>query len=241
MYDFKIITDPKYDKSVQHPIGYGYGNNRLSFDSIIIHTTNGRAGTTSLAEVNYLVHANNVSAHYLIGKNGEIYQILNPRFVAWHVGAATKAIYDNRRSIGIEVHFTPAEGEWTAYQKTALTYLTQYLMEVYRITQVQTHRDAASPKGRKIDPSGFNDQDFKVWLSMLNSEGVFREYFIRYNYTYIRSKPTIHSNPLGQLNANTRFYGYKQTVLDLEGEYINGSNEWVRTIDNKYIHYSLVK
>lgn len=75
---------------------------RDSVSCIIIHYT---AGNVSGA-VNWLTHANSgVSAHLVIARDGDIYELAGPQFIAWHAG---KSIWRGRQwcnnfSYGIEL------------------------------------------------------------------------------------------------------------------------------------------
>ena len=72
-------------------------------DTIVIHFT---AGSSLASSVNVLTHPdNNVSAHFVVGRNGNIVQILPTNKIAWHAGDSH---YEgrsglNQYSIGIEL------------------------------------------------------------------------------------------------------------------------------------------
>lgn len=169
-----------YNKAASYPINHGYGpvvdggpakRSGSAITSIIIHTTNGSVGSTLTNEANFLYASPEVSAHFLVGKQGQILQILDPQWIAWHVGAVNDPSCDNAHSIGIENHFTPGE-VWTDNMHTALGELVLTLLRAYpSITKVVTHRSVAiftkgakkGQLGRKIDPSGWSDRDFNAW------------------------------------------------------------------------------
>lgn len=135
----------------------------------MIHSTNGRKNSAFEAEEAYLFAANDVSAHFLIGKDGRITQFLPLQtHAAWHAGNVSDQIYSNENSIGIECHYTPGEDKNLPRMYAALTQLVQYLRENYTIIGIQTHRSVAVPKGRKADPSFWTDQDFMTWLQSLD-------------------------------------------------------------------------
>jgi len=128
--------------------------------TILVHTTNGRLGSAFADECNYLYTSLKVSAHYVISKQGDIVQILDPMLEAWHAGIVNDMQYANENSIGIECHFTPGES-WTLALHNALTDLCLMLMQRFTIIGIERHR-AVAPK-RKIDPSGFEDAEFEQW------------------------------------------------------------------------------
>jgi N-acetylmuramoyl-L-alanine amidase len=87
-------------------------------DTIIIHYT---AGSSALSAANWLARADvKASAHVVIGKDGEIYQIVPFTNIAWHAGESS---YGGRKSfnnlsIGIELdnpgYLTRAGNEYVA-------------------------------------------------------------------------------------------------------------------------------
>lgn len=92
-----------------------------------------------------------VSAHFLIGRDGEVTQFVSANDRAWHVGVS---VYEGRErcndfSIGIEVEgsdFRPFED----IQYRALARLTEVLLKRYPITDLAGHEHVAP--GRKTDP-----------------------------------------------------------------------------------------
>lgn len=141
--------------------------------SIVVHTTNGAIGSAFEREALYLrdnnqsTPARRVSAHYLVGKNGRVAQIVPDYLTAYHAGVSVSG-FGNSHSLGIECHLTPGEA-WMPAQREALTALVNQLMQTYRIprAKVETHRAVALPKGRKVDPSEWSDRDFYAWRDRL--------------------------------------------------------------------------
>lgn len=160
------IDKKTYAKATLYKPGTGYGpkkRNPSDLRAIVIHTTNGKKGTTLAAEANYLYKSKEVSSQFLVGKQGEIIQFLDPLWVAWHAGTVNDIAYSNAQSIGIENHFTPGE-QWTSHMHASLTDLVvALLIQFPTIQKIDTHRAVATPKGRKIDPSGWPDSDFYPW------------------------------------------------------------------------------
>lgn len=94
-----------------------------------------------------------VSAHYLIDKNGEIYNLVPDKFRAWHAG---KSYWDgkfqvNDFSIGIELDNNGAEDFSNELMKS-LILLCQYICKNHpiRADYILGHSDIAPE--RKIDP-----------------------------------------------------------------------------------------
>jgi N-acetyl-anhydromuramyl-L-alanine amidase AmpD len=165
-----IIDTTSYRKDTLYRARYGYqARGGAEPSSIIIHTTNNRRKGTSFAkEAEYLRDSADVSAHFLIGKDGRIVQFLDPaRWQAWHAGTALPA-FQNARSIGIEHHVSVGE-TWTDAQHVACTWLVREMMRVHGIPPelIETHRAVARPIGRKTDPEGWGNTSFYAWRATL--------------------------------------------------------------------------
>lgn len=163
------IDTTTYRKDTLHPQRWGYqSRGSAAASSIVIHTTSNKRATQFSTEAIYLRDSMDVSAHFLIGKDGRIVQFLDPaRWQAWHAGAAVFA-YSNAHSIGIEHHVSIGEA-WTAVQHDACTWLVRRLMASFRIPPelINTHRAVALPAGRKSDPTGWDDASFAAWRATL--------------------------------------------------------------------------
>lgn len=172
------IDTTTYRKDIHRKPGDGYGwwdgrawraGRPTSPASIVIHTTNGKAGSAFAGEAAYLRDSAQVSAHYLVGKDGQIAQILAEMETAWHAGDCLSA-YTNTRSIGIECHLTTGEA-WSDSQRGALYGLVRAVMGRWGITTalIDTHRAVALPRGRKSDPCGWDDAAFYAWRATLTT------------------------------------------------------------------------
>jgi len=98
--------------------------NGTSIDMIVLHcTTAATAGGT----INWFLNRKSqVSAHYIVDKNGEIYQMVRDECSAWHAKAM------NSRSIGIE-HVATATDRLTDAQSQASAHLVCWLAAAYGI------------------------------------------------------------------------------------------------------------
>lgn len=113
-----------------------------------------------------------VSAHYLIGKNGEIYQMLNDYLRGWHAGKSKWGnITDmNSVSLGIELDNNGKE-PFPEAQITSLLNLLDTLKTSYQIPQANFLGHADIAPGRKNDPSVFfpwkrlADHGFGLWYN----------------------------------------------------------------------------
>lgn len=95
-----------------------------------------------------------VSAHYVVSRDGTTYQMLGDQYRAWHAGAGSwKGNTDiNSSSIGIELDNNGFE-EFSEEQIESLLELLKVLKEKYKIPTQNFigHSDLAP--GRKVDPN----------------------------------------------------------------------------------------
>jgi N-acetylmuramoyl-L-alanine amidase len=121
---------------------------------VIIHFTAQDSASQTLHT--FTVVKSQVSAHYVVGKDGKVYHMLNDYLRAWHAGFSKwGSISDmNSCSIGIEVDNNGSEPFTGAQIKSLLTLLAQ-LKKVYNIpaTNFIGHQDIAPL--RKPDPGPF--------------------------------------------------------------------------------------
>ena len=132
-------------------------------DSIVLHHT---ASNSTAGDLRTLRSpAAEVSAHYLIGRNGKIYQLVNDSRRAWHAGdSALRGVPTdmNSRSIGIEItNAGDGRTKFSEGQYKALEQLVPWLAKKYKVPQKNLvgHKDIAVPRGRKTDPA--SNFDFK--------------------------------------------------------------------------------
>ena len=120
---------------------------------IVIHATQQDSAEASLDTLRSRNAQGRVSAHYLIGRNGKVYQLVSERKRAWHAGGGSWGnITDlNSASIGIELDNDGAS-EYPEQQIQALIVLLGDLCSRLDIPprQVIAHADLAP--ARKTDP-----------------------------------------------------------------------------------------
>jgi len=122
-------------------------------DYVIMHFTE----MTFSSALNRLTdETSQVSAHYLIKEDGEIFQLVQDEYVAWHSGKSNWHKEDglNKNSIGIELD-NSGESEFPDSQMKACIDLSQHLKKKYSIPKHNFigHSDVAP--NRKIDPGLF--------------------------------------------------------------------------------------
>lgn len=124
-------------------------------DTVVIHTTEGTYhDEDGFAENQDRIYAGtiryfenpedrSVSAHYVVGRRGEITQMVSDKDVAWH------ATYYNKRSIGIECAGWSARPEtWNDENLEALARLVAHLCARYDVEPAHPDGDAVTCGGR---------------------------------------------------------------------------------------------
>lgn len=91
-----------------------------------------------LATLRWVRGSNRVSAHYLVGPEGTVHQLVPERLAAWHAGRSSLhgelAPSANARSIGIEItHDGTGRTPFTEAQYRALEQLVPYLARRYGV------------------------------------------------------------------------------------------------------------
>lgn len=231
----------------------GYGIRNAPPVSIVIHTTNGNKGSTLESEADFLTHSRNVGAHFLVGKDGKVIQLLDPLiYYAWHAGVVYEPQYNNFHSIGIENHHAIGD-VWTKAQVDALSALISELMHQFSIpyTSIETHRKIAKPGGRKTDPNDWSDASFYTWRkSLYINPAPVSEYSVNFNRSYVRNGPAFTYDVPIELDKGVILIG-GDIKTDENNTYRNGTNQWLHIkeiINGKYagiktpgfIHMSLV-
>ncbi|MCP3135745.1 peptidoglycan recognition protein family protein [Pyxidicoccus xibeiensis] len=126
-------------------------------DTIVLHHTASNDGKADMAWMRN--PKSKVSAHYMVDRDGKIYQLVGDDKRAWHAGKGELHGVPsdiNSRSIGIElVNDGSGKTAFTEAQYKALTQLTGHLKQKYEVPlkNIVGHADVAVPKGRKNDPA----------------------------------------------------------------------------------------
>jgi hypothetical protein len=133
--------------------GYQSATNR-KIDTIIVHSSYDALGSDvfSVSGIIKEFKEYGVSAHYLIGREGDVYRLVEDKNIAWHAGESK--VPDGRTgvnsfSIGIELVNTKSD-KFTADQYSALNKLIAQLKDKYEIKYVLGHKQIAPE--RKTDP-----------------------------------------------------------------------------------------
>ena len=111
-----------------------------------------------------------VSAHFLIRRDGALWQFVSCEDRAWHAGASSFQRLDNCNDFSIGVELEGLEGDtFEPAQYDGLRALLCALSEQYPLRHLAGHSDVAP--GRKIDPGpGFEWHRLSDVASQLNLE-----------------------------------------------------------------------
>ena len=142
----------KYITKYKSPNYNSRNNSRVKL--IIIHYT---ALKNTLEAISYLCkQEKKVSSHYLISQNGDVYNLVEDKYRAWHAGQAFwHEITDiNSISIGIELDYNPngKNNKFSFKMIYSLKKLIRKLLKNYKINKngILAHSDIAP--FRKKDP-----------------------------------------------------------------------------------------
>jgi Transglycosylase/N-acetylmuramoyl-L-alanine amidase len=113
-----------------------------NIDMIVLHCTT--APTVEGTIDWFLDRKSGVSAHYIVDKNGDIYQLVRDEYSAWHAKAL------NPRSIGIE-HVAAASERMTDAQSNASAQLVRWLVTKYGIPVASVVGHRFAPGNEKTD------------------------------------------------------------------------------------------
>ena len=116
---------------IQAPAGIPHSARKAgtTIDTIVLHHT---GGSTAQGAIDWWKSSKTASAHYIVDKDGTIYQTVDEKYKAWHAGCCIKKTSDcstcinpeaatyNDRSIGIEIVNKGCE-EYTPEQYASLS------------------------------------------------------------------------------------------------------------------------
>jgi N-acetyl-anhydromuramyl-L-alanine amidase AmpD len=141
--------------------GFRKAENR-TITAIIVHSTFNNSGGEQY-DINLIIKqfkGYGVSAHYVIGRNGDIYRLTDEKNIAFHAGKSAlpngiTAV--NECSIGIEIMTSYTESP-SPEQITSLVNLVNDIKSRYDVKYLLRHSDIAP--GRKTDPWNMDWEGF---------------------------------------------------------------------------------
>lgn len=119
-----------------------------------------------------------VSCNAYVCRNGDIFEFARDRLRTWHGGRGDYDGVTNLNDfIGIECEHKQGQ-DWPAVQLDALAWYVEQKIATWKFPQkrIIVHRWGAKPKGRKIDPTDWNDADFSAWVARLYAVDTFNNY-----------------------------------------------------------------
>jgi N-acetyl-anhydromuramyl-L-alanine amidase AmpD len=146
--------------------GFKKSSNR-KIDVIIIHSVYNASGG-DIYDIPLIIKQfqhYGVSSHFLIGRDGSVYRLVDEKDIAYHAGKSylpDGSAGINTRSIGIEL-VTNLTDSITSAQQTQVISLVKYLKSKYSVKFLLRHSDIAP--GRKTDPWNF---DWTSFLTLVN-------------------------------------------------------------------------
>lgn len=147
--------------------GFRTSNSR-TIDAVIIHSTFNNSGG-EIYDIDKIIQQfkrYGVSAHYLIGREGQVYRLVEEKNIAFHAGKSR--LPDGRTalnscSIGIELACSYTDSVNTQ-QMNAIVKLTKEINNRHKLKYILRHSDVAPT--RKTDPWNFNWEEYKQLLEI---------------------------------------------------------------------------
>ncbi|GAB4157931.1 MAG: hypothetical protein Fur0046_37640 [Cyanobacteria bacterium J069] len=141
-----------------HPSNYRARREGFKINGIVFHNT---VAPVQSAINTFQSSTSQVSAHYIIDRSGEIIQMVQDDYCAFHAG--NKDVND--RSIGIEHEATPTQKGFTAPQEKASITLIRFLMDAYAIpkTNILAHRSVRATQCPSLIFG--TDPEFQQWVT----------------------------------------------------------------------------
>lgn len=116
-----------------------------------------------------------VSAHYYVDKKLNVYQLVDPKWEAWHAGVSEyQGRHDwNTFSVGIETEHKQGQA-WAPGQQDTIAELCRHLITTYSIKQqwIAAHRWIAPQ--RKSDPTDWPNDELYMWINNLYVHSTYR-------------------------------------------------------------------
>lgn len=146
-------------KIVDNLVSWGFTKSSdRKIDTIVVHSSYNSLGGDEYDpdKIIAIYKQYQVSAHYLIGRDGTAYRLVEDKNISWHAGVSK--VPDGRTnvndfSIGIEMINT-MDGKYTEAQYSALNQLIKNLKSKNEIKYILGHDEIAP--GRKTDPWGID-------------------------------------------------------------------------------------
>lgn len=117
---------------------------------IVIHYTGSNSLQSALSWL--CATASKVSAHLVIAKTGQVWQLVPFNRAAWHAGRSEYMGRHNVNSFSIGIENVGLGDEWPEAQIQANIDVIKALCATYDIQDIVGHDEVCVPPGRKADP-----------------------------------------------------------------------------------------
>ncbi len=139
---------------------------------IVVHHTWLSAWTTDLAMVKYLAsNPKQVSVHFVVWRDGQIYQLAPLNAITWHAGAGEYEWNKSMNAVSVGIEIISDWHNYTEEQKKSVRNLIAYIMEKNNITDVRKiirHADFAAYRWKwDVGPNFY--KEFWTWEAYQNS------------------------------------------------------------------------
>ena len=153
-----------YPDAVWHPlIGHSASGSFSDRNTIVLHITEGPSAASAIATFEQSTTPHRVSAHFVIDRDGTVYQLLDLNYTAWHASQV------NAHSIGIEHAAIAGKLMATEAQYAASAKLVNWLAHRMYIlldrAHVRDHFEASPIDGHILCSKGALDPDRVVELA----------------------------------------------------------------------------
>jgi len=171
-FNLSTLSSQSKLKIVDKTVSFGMRTTQLrNIDVIIVHSVYNASGG-DIYDIDLVIKQFSryrVSSHYIIGREGTIYQLVKEKNISFHAGQSS--LPDGRKgvntcSIGIELIDSVGDAP-TELQIRSLTLLVKDIESRYPIKFVLRHSDIAP--GRKTDPWNMDWADFLMRIGNKDS------------------------------------------------------------------------
>jgi N-acetylmuramoyl-L-alanine amidase len=157
---YEFVQSPNFD---DRPVG-------ATVNCIVLHATV-EPTTEGTMEI-FLASPRRVSAHFVVGRDGRVVQMVRVEKRAWHAGASVLDGVDkvNDFSVGIEmVNLNDGKDPYPPEQMEAVAGIIRLIRSRYDVpdSRIVSHAQIALPAGRKTDPAGFDFDKIRAMAAAL--------------------------------------------------------------------------
>jgi len=155
-----------------HSPNYNFRPEGTAITCVVLHATAQESPWSTVAA--FEDPSTQVSAHFVVGKDGEVIQMVPLEQRAWHAGVSKLNDSEdvNNFSVGIEMeNLNNGTDPYSDLQYESVARIISQLRQRYAIAddRIVSHAQVALPAGHKTDPKGFNFQKLRTLLMTSSS------------------------------------------------------------------------